>query len=603
MNENAGTASPDLSVSQLVTGIGKMVFDISKQTAVMAEKLDALEKHVSQGLFERLDRIASMLEVLPASSPAPSAQTGDAVPAPAGGSFPVDALAVPLQAGLDRLATLEEKIGAVEKAVQEAAAALPTIHGPVLEKLDPMLARLASIEEKAEGLRAPAGEGGAGVPDAVLQSLSSEREKLSADLGARMISIEDVLKGLSTGIEEGAKRSEGGMEKGIEALSDRFGTLLEAVLQLGQTTAGMVEQAGRIPPGMEEIRGSMGTLAGTLEETIRKASSGSLEPVAEKLAEISGRVSEIPSVVADLSEKVGALSPEVAAITGRIGDLAPVVDGISVAVAALPPAVADISQKVDAVSGRMGELAPLVEGISGAVAALPPAVGDISTKIDAIPSTAAEMQKALADQVDRLSEATAGALGEHKALLDDMRITIGESAQDQERTLGEMTGLLKVHRDELLKAQVEDLNNEAIHHFNEGRMADAAEALEKALQADPERPELWANLAHVRVGLDAQTEAEECFRKALSIDPGLEPALSGLGLLMVRAGRPRETLDFLSRYLEDASPSARVALACARAMAAMDRHVDAINLLERAIAGDPGNPDLEAELALYREKS
>jgi len=152
--------------------------------------------------------------------------------------------------------------------------------------------------------------------------------------------------------------------------------------------------------------------------------------------------------------------------------------------------------------------------------------------------------------------------------------------------------------DSALKGLID--NNEAIHSFNQGRLPEAAASLASALEIDPERPELLANLGHVQAASGDMKASEESFKKALMKDPFLEPALSGLGLLYVRTGRPRDTLDILARFIEDPAPSSRIALACSRAMVSMERHAEAIALLQRAAAADPGNPDLQAELASYK---
>jgi Flp pilus assembly protein TadD len=166
-----------------------------------------------------------------------------------------------------------------------------------------------------------------------------------------------------------------------------------------------------------------------------------------------------------------------------------------------------------------------------------------------------------------------------------------------------MQQLLQVHRDAVLREQVEDLNNEAIHFFNDGRPNEAMASLEKAIALEPDRAELWTNLGHVRSSGDDIEGAEQCFRKALTLQSGLEPALSGLGILLVKAGRAQETLEFLRRFIEDSTPSARVAIAYARALTAQGRHAEAAALLQKAASATPGNPDIEAELARYTEKS
>jgi Flp pilus assembly protein TadD len=219
------------------------------------------------------------------------------------------------------------------------------------------------------------------------------------------------------------------------------------------------------------------------------------------------------------------------------------------------------------------------------------------------------MQEALATQFGDFSgtarETLAGvqtSVESSRKILQSMEAASGKAIDEQKETLVKMADLLKVHSEQVVRAEVEDLNNEGIHLMNEGRYAEATAALEKAVQIDPSRPELWSNLGHVRAASGQLEEAEESFRKALSLDTALEPALSGLGVLLVRAGRPRETLEFLRKQLEGGTASAGVVVACSRALATSGRHADAVSLLQKAAAASPGNADLEAELSHYSEK-
>jgi tetratricopeptide (TPR) repeat protein len=95
--------------------------------------------------------------------------------------------------------------------------------------------------------------------------------------------------------------------------------------------------------------------------------------------------------------------------------------------------------------------------------------------------------------------------------------------------------------------------------------------------------------------------AEEAFRKALQLEPELDQAVSGLGVLMVETGRPQETIEFLREFLMDGSPSVRTMMAYARALSATERHSDALEILARAKELAPDNPEIDAEIAKYSE--
>lgn len=138
MNEDAGSTPSELSASSLLTGIGKLVFDISARTTAIAGKVESLEQLVSTGMFERLDRIVQGIEALqsaitaipaaipaqsaaPASSEAGDSAAGAAAPAAA---FPIESLTGPIEAGVARLASLETRVESIEKAVAESVGSM-----------------------------------------------------------------------------------------------------------------------------------------------------------------------------------------------------------------------------------------------------------------------------------------------------------------------------------------------------------------------------------------------------------------------------------------------------------------------------------------------
>lgn len=492
MKEDAGSTPSELSASSLLTGIGKLVFDISTQTSAIAEKVETLEQLVSTGMFERLDRIVQGIEALqgaiatipaaiPAQStvvPAPAAQAegvGTAGAAPPAVAFPIESLTAPIEAGVARLASLETRVESIEKAVAESVGSIGGIAAPIVAKLE-------SIEGKADSIGA---------------AIEGSTERMTGVAGTEGEAVRRILS------EQDA----------------RLTGLLEAVTQIGKSTL--------------EVSGTASALTGRIEN-LDKSVSGMPELLGRKMSESSSAgIAPVQAAIAGLGEDLLSIQPAVKSLEETL--------------------VTKVSEFETRTSGAIGALGATVEN--------------------------------------------------QRTLLDDMRITLGEAAQGQEKSLSDMAGLLRTHRDAVNRSRVDDLNNEAIDSFNRGRLEEAAASLKSALEIDPERAELLANLGNVQAASGAMKESEESFKKALAKDPYLEPALSGLGLLYIRTGRPRDTLDILARFIEDPAPSSRIALACSRAMAAMERHSEAIALIQRALSADPGNPDLESELASYKADS
>ena len=350
---------------------------------------------------------------------------------------------------------------------------------------------------------------------------------------------------------------------------------------------------------------------------------GITAPIVEKLESIQGKADSIGAAIEDSTVKVtGIAGTEGEAVRRILSEQDARLTGLLEAVTQIGKSALDMSATASALTGRIENLDKTVSGMpevleqkmsetsSSGIAPVQAAIAGLGEGLLSIQPAVKSMEETLVNRVSELETRTSGAIGElgatvesQRALLDDMRITLGEAAQGQEKSLSDMAGLLRTHRDAVNRSRVDDLNGEAIDFFNRGRLEEAEASLKAALEIDPERPELMANLGNVQAASGALKESEESFKKALAKDPNLEPALSGLGLLYIRNGRPRDTLDILARFIEDPAPSSRIALACSRAMAAMERHAEAIALLQRALDADPGNPDLQSELASYKAES
>ena len=90
--------------------------------------------------------------------------------------------------------------------------------------------------------------------------------------------------------------------------------------------------------------------------------------------------------------------------------------------------------------------------------------------------------------------------------------------------------------------------------------------------------------------------------EVIEINPELEPAISGLGTVLVITGRSGETIDFLQKHLnEDSEASSSIMIALSRAYVSQGDHAKALAILEKAEKVAPGHPELEQELAKYRD--
>lgn len=219
----------------------------------------------------------------------------------------------------------------------------------------------------------------------------------------------------------------------------------------------------------------------------------------------------------------------------------------------------------------------------------------ISEGIDEISSKMDETEENIGEKLEEIRESTA----EEVSAIDS---GLKASAKEQEEKLEKMKELLSLHSVEVNDNRVRNFNRSAVIHYNNAEYGEAISALEQALELDPESSEILANIAYVEASQGKLDDAEEHFRKALETDPELEPALSGLGTVLVMSGRAEDSIDFLKKYLDgNTPPSTGILIALSRAYAAQDNHEKALSLLQRAEENAPGHPELEQELAKYRD--
>jgi tetratricopeptide (TPR) repeat protein len=214
-------------------------------------------------------------------------------------------------------------------------------------------------------------------------------------------------------------------------------------------------------------------------------------------------------------------------------------------------------------------------------------IGEISSKMDgakeSIQEKLSEIQSSTAEEVGSISSG------------------VKENSEAQNIKLDEMKELLTLHSAEVQDNRVQSLNRSAIVHYNNAEHDLAVSDLKEALDLNPDSPELLANLAHIEASQGKLKEAEKHFKKALEISPDMEPAVSGLGTVLVMTDRAGDTIDFLQKYLEDGSnASVGIMIALSRAYISQGDHAKALAILEKAEKNAPGHPELEQELAQYR---
>jgi tetratricopeptide (TPR) repeat protein len=131
---------------------------------------------------------------------------------------------------------------------------------------------------------------------------------------------------------------------------------------------------------------------------------------------------------------------------------------------------------------------------------------------------------------------------------------------------------------------------------NEGKLAQAAECYRRVLDANPDVPSNYVNLALLDMKMDRTDEAVRLLEQAMSKFPDSEVVLSRLMGLYLRAGRWQDALS-VGRALLRNDPSYLDALFLSgSAYARLGKWEDALACYRKALAIEPENPALRRRL-------
>ena len=441
-------------------------------------------------------------------------------------------------------------------------------------------------------------------------------------LGEKMDSIYTVL---ADDIAPALKKTESGDKS--EAVSvdltpllekfDEFKTILEKQAPAGESGDSQFSAAVS-----EKLQAIEAVLSGEILPAIKEAKNHEdaaqidLSPVLEKIDAVTAAMSEMEVM----------------------SQLKPLLDGLSASFDKLPSEMTDklkelrkedtsnpmekVELKLTEVHGKLEEILKssqdreyvetLSLGLTQVKEQLVSSGEQVLDVVKVVPDKIDKMGKDLSESMKALSETTGEMLDKTEKNISQSNDSLGEIKKELENGLklntdmtGQMVDITSKFADKAEEDRILDLNTRAITHFNHGEFPEAEALWGQALNLSPENSELLCNTAHLKAAMEEMDEAEQLFRKALQVSPDMEPAVSGLGMLMVSTGRADETIEFLTKVLIDGDPSVRTSIAYARALADLERHDEAVELLETSLRAAPGNHDLLEELAKYghEEKS
>jgi tetratricopeptide (TPR) repeat protein len=124
----------------------------------------------------------------------------------------------------------------------------------------------------------------------------------------------------------------------------------------------------------------------------------------------------------------------------------------------------------------------------------------------------------------------------------------------------------------------------------------AIEQYQKITETDPKDVDSWIMLGRLQKALQNSTEALAAYKKALSIDPGNEDAMTGLATVYADLGDNKAAAEMLQK-VADKDPNPRSLTSLASVYEQLKDYSLAAEMLRRAVDQQPGNSDLKHALA------
>ncbi len=138
--------------------------------------------------------------------------------------------------------------------------------------------------------------------------------------------------------------------------------------------------------------------------------------------------------------------------------------------------------------------------------------------------------------------------------------------------------------------EVRDALRNAIALEDDGKYAEAATRYREILASHPDSSVAWTDLGNAEEQLGHRAEAEEAFRKALTIDPVSRDALNNLAWLLYRQKRLDEAESFARKAVAQPGPDSYLVLdTLARVLAAKGSCDEAVRTFQQAIDAIPSS--------------
>jgi Tfp pilus assembly protein PilF len=178
----------------------------------------------------------------------------------------------------------------------------------------------------------------------------------------------------------------------------------------------------------------------------------------------------------------------------------------------------------------------------------------------------------------------------------DQKLPFEYSAEEIEQMKQEAE---KVKKREAISAEVQAMFDAGIQLAQEGKYAEAIDEFKKALEKDPEQPNIMGHMADAYSRLDKNEEALEIYKNAVALNPNDAALYTNMGVILSRMGKTAESQEaFKKAAALNPAASAQNFYNIGATMVNNGRAAEAAEAFKQAIAADPNFAEAYYQLGM-----
>lgn len=178
----------------------------------------------------------------------------------------------------------------------------------------------------------------------------------------------------------------------------------------------------------------------------------------------------------------------------------------------------------------------------------------------------------------------------------DQKLPFEMSAQELEQLKKEAE---KMEKRKESSAEVQAIFDAGLKLMEAQKYAEAIEEFKKALEKDPEQPNILANMADCYTKMDKNEEALELYKKAIAISPNEAALHTNMGVVLSRMGKTAESQEAFKKAASlNPGASAQNYYNIGATLVNSGKTDEAVEAFKQAIAADPNFAEAYYQLGM-----